>query len=242
MASSPIDPAVLALASGYPYAFPACSYLFRDGAQHPLPATLPALLADRVPVIACGSNRAPEQLARKFRDWPHPLTIPVLCGRLAGFDVVYSAHFTRYGALPATLHPAPAPGAVVEVAVQWLTGAELERMDATEGIGVNYDRRELGGIRLEIEGLGVIASAEAYLSRRGALAIDGRPVALAAIPCAGRTWPALDQPGVLEAVRARLAPGSDLHGFIHAIVTDPDYRAEQTAALALSGLRLDRQG
>ena len=88
MSSSLIDPAVVALASGYPYAFPACSYLFRDGAQHPLPAGLPALLADRVPVIACGSNRAPEQLARKFGDWPHPLAIPVLCGRLAGFDVV----------------------------------------------------------------------------------------------------------------------------------------------------------
>ncbi|QQP90184.1 gamma-glutamylcyclotransferase [Skermanella sp. TT6] len=239
MASSPINPAVVALASGYPYAFPACSYLFRDGAQHPLPAGLPALLADRVPVIACGSNRAPEQLARKFGDWPHPLAIPVLCGRLAGFDVVYSAHFTRYGALPATLHPVPgpAPDAVVEIAVQWLTGAELERMDATEGIGVNYDRRGLDGIRLEIDGLGAIDSADAYLSRRGALAIDGRPVALAAIPCAGRTWPALDQPGVLEAVRTRLAPGSTLAGFVHAVVTDPDYRAEQTAALAREALR-----
>ncbi|WP_158043730.1 gamma-glutamylcyclotransferase family protein [Skermanella pratensis] len=239
MASSLIDPAVLALASGYPYAFPACSYLFRDGEQRPLPAGLPAILADRVPMIACGSNRSPEQLARKFKDWPHPVAIPVLCGRLAGFDVVYSAHFTRYGALPATLHPAPgrASETVVEIAVQWLTRAELDRMDATEGIGVNYDRHRLDGIALEIEGLGRIASAEAYLSRRGALAIDGHPVALAAIPCAGRTWPALDQPGVLESVRARLAPERDLAGFIHAIVTDPDHRAEQTSVLARDALR-----
>ena len=123
---------VIALATGYPYEFPACSYLFADHARHPLPNDLPAELKGRIPVIACGSNRAPEQLARKFQDWPLPLRIPVLCAKLFGFDVVYSAHFTRYGAVPATLHPCP--GATVDVAVQWLTPAELERMDATEGI------------------------------------------------------------------------------------------------------------
>ena len=100
---------LIALATGYPYEFPACSYLFADHARHPLPDDLLAELTGRIPVIACGSNRAPEQLARKFQDWPLPLRIPVLCAKLAGFDVVYSAHFTRYGAVPATLHPSPAP-------------------------------------------------------------------------------------------------------------------------------------
>ena len=94
---------LIALATGYPYEFPACSYLFADHTQHPLPDDLLTELTGRVPVIACGSNRAPEQLARKFRGWPSPLRIPVLCGRIDGFDVVYSAHFTRYGAIPASL-------------------------------------------------------------------------------------------------------------------------------------------
>src|SRR4051794_4618453 len=176
-----IDPALIALAAGYPYEFPTCSYLFADHARRPLPDDLTAAgLADRIPVIACGSNRSPEQLARKFRDWPAPLRIPVLCARLAGFDVVHSAHFTRYGAIPASLHPCP--GAAVDVAVQWLTPAELERMDETEGIGINYDCHRLTGIDLDIDGYGTIHAAEAYLSRRGPLMHQGTPISLAAIP------------------------------------------------------------
>jgi hypothetical protein len=221
---------LIALATGYPYEFPACSYLFADHARHPLPDDLPAELTGRIPVIACGSNRAPEQLARKFQDWPLPLRIPVLCAKLAGFDVVYSAHFTRYGAVPATLHPCP--GATVDVAVQWLTPAELERMDATEGIGINYDRHHLTGIDLEIEGFSTVHAAETYLSRRGPLIDQDTPVALEAIPCAGRAWPALNQHGVLDLTRRRLAPDIALDSFIHAIVTDADYRAVATTRLS----------
>jgi hypothetical protein len=224
---------LIALATGYPYEFPACSYLFADHARHPLPNDLLTELTGRIPVIACGSNRAPEQLARKFQNWPLPLRIPVLCARLAGFDVVYSAHFTGYGAIPATLHPCP--GTTAEVAVQWLTPAELDRMDATEGIGINYDRRHLTGIRLEIEGFGTIHTAETYLSRRGPLIHQDTPVALRAIPCANRVWPALDQHGMLDLTRWRQAPDATLDGFIHAIVTDAEYRARQTELLAKPG-------
>jgi hypothetical protein len=187
-------------------------------------------LTGRIPVIACGSNRAPEQLARKFRDWPLPLRIPVLCAKLTGFDVVYSAHFTRYGAVPATLHPCPS--ATVDVAVQWLTLAELERMDATEGIGINYDRHHLTGIELEIEGSSKVHAAETYLSHRGPLIDQDTPVALEAIPCTGRAWPALNQHGVLDLARRRLAPDVMLDSFIHAIVTDADYRLRLTELLA----------
>ncbi|HYI69326.1 MAG TPA: gamma-glutamylcyclotransferase family protein [Skermanella sp.] len=221
---------LIALATGYPYEFPACSYLFADHARHPLPAGILGELTGRIPVIACGSNRAPEQLARKFQDWPLPLRIPVLCAKLAGFDVVYSAHFTRYGAVPATLHPCP--GATVDVAVQWLTPAELERMDATEGIGINYDRRHLTGIDLQIEGFSTVHAAETYLSRRGPLIDRDTPIALEAIPCAGRAWPALNQHGVLDLARRRLAPDTTLDSFIHAIVTDADYRLRLTELLA----------
>ena len=203
---------LIALATGYPYEFPACSYLFADHARHPLPDGLLAELAGRVPIIACGSNRAPEQLARKYQNWPLPLRIPVLCAKLANFDVVYSAHFTRYGAVPATLHPCPST--IVDVAVQWLTPAELERMDETEGIGINYVRRHLTGIDLEIEGFGTIRAAETYLSRRGPLIHQEAPVALAAISCANRAWPALDQRSMLDLTRRRLAPDATLNGFI----------------------------
>jgi hypothetical protein len=121
------------------------------------------------------------------------------------------------------------------VAVQWLTPAELERMDQTEGIGINYDRRHLTGIVLAVEGFGTIHTAETYRSRRGPLIHQGAPIALAAIPCANRAWPALDQRSVLELARHRLAPDATLDGFIHAIVTDAEYRARQTRLLAEAG-------
>ncbi|WP_446917182.1 hypothetical protein, partial [Klebsiella pneumoniae] len=77
---------------------------------------------DRVAVIAYGSNRSPEQLARKYRDWPTGTVIPVARARLDGFDAVHSCHFTRYGSMPAMLHPAP--GVTVDISVVWLTAAQ----------------------------------------------------------------------------------------------------------------------
>src|SRR3546814_316066 len=126
------DDALLRLAKGYPYAAPAGSYLYRDGASKPLEGSLdPDLMAGRVPVIAHGSNRAPEQLHRKFGHLAGAASaIPVTRTWLGDHDVVYSAHVTRYGSLSATLHRAP--GTRVQVYVTWLTEAQLPRMHETE--------------------------------------------------------------------------------------------------------------
>ena len=42
----------------------------------------------------------------------------------------------------------------------------------------------------------------------------------------------LDQRGVLDLTRRRLAPDATLDGFIHAIVTDAEYRLRLTEFLA----------
>jgi hypothetical protein len=47
--------------------------------------------------------------------------------------VVYSAHFTSYGALPATLHRCP--GVCTRLCVTWLTATRLELMHRSEGAG-----------------------------------------------------------------------------------------------------------
>ena len=54
------------------------------------------------PILAAGSNASPQQLLRKFGD-AQGLAIPVVHGQIGGYSSVYSAHLTRYGALPATL-------------------------------------------------------------------------------------------------------------------------------------------
>src|SRR3546814_3690070 len=105
------DDALLRLAKGYPYAAPAGSYLYRDGASKPLEGSLyPDLMAGRVPVIAHCSHRAPDQLHRKF--------VPLACAAsaiplprtwLCDHHAFSPPPSTRFGSLSAALHRAPVP-------------------------------------------------------------------------------------------------------------------------------------
>ena len=186
-----VDPtqreAILKRALTYPYATPQRSYLYREGRAAELPEDFD--LAERTPLLSYGANAAPEALALKLAALPgEPL--PVVRSELHGFDVVYSAHVSPYGAIPATL--LESPGTVAPVFVLHPTA--------------------------EQHALGTVAEVDAYRSKHGCLEFDGSPVALAAIRCLGRTLPELDQPEMLERVRARLAPKLVLDEFIHACV------------------------
>ena len=133
-------------------------------AEDPLPAG--------VPLLAYGANGSPERLASKL---PHA-RVAALAARLRGWAVVHSAHVSPYGAVPATL--VPAPDAVADVHVLLLDGrAGIGSLDATEP---NYVRRTLEGVRLEADRLGDLERVEAYVSRWGPLLIEGHPVPLGA--------------------------------------------------------------
>jgi hypothetical protein len=94
----------LALARAYPFAIPEGSYLLDGGAIRP-PASLDGVdLAQRVPVLAVGSNQAQDHLRRKFAQMASPLRLPVTRAWLDDFDVVYATHVTRYGSIPGNLH------------------------------------------------------------------------------------------------------------------------------------------
>ncbi|WP_051285279.1 hypothetical protein [Nisaea denitrificans] len=175
-------------AYGYPYPAPSHDYLFADGRVEALPVDPD--LGNRQPVIAVGSNRAPEQLARKFGDMGES-TIPVTWAWMHGYDVVYCAHLAGYGSVPATLHGSP--GTEVRVAVTWLTEVQLERMHETENVGASYvygtfdpDAINLGDGRPAMR-------AGCYITKCGALALDGAPVALAEIEAKGRQFKSLPQ-------------------------------------------------
>ncbi|HXQ88441.1 MAG TPA: hypothetical protein VN733_02270, partial [Solirubrobacterales bacterium] len=158
-------------------------------------------LAGRSPLLAYGANAAPEPLGRKLTQLPG-VEMPVMRFELEGFETVYSAHVSPYGAVPATL--VESPGTVVPAFLLHPTAEQLALLTASEP---NYDLVEVNGISV-------------YRSKHGALELDGSPVALAAIRARGRTLPQLDQPAILDRVRSNLEPHLSLEDFINACVAE----------------------
>jgi hypothetical protein len=196
--SEVVDPeqtaAILRRALAYPYAAPDRSYLYLDGEARELPGA-GTDLSTRTPLLSYGANTAPDALARKLGALPG-VEMPVLRSELEDFDVVYSAHVSPYGAVPATL--LESPGTTAPVFVIYPTEGQRALLTVSEP---NYDLVELNGVGV-------------YRSKHGPLSIDGSPVALAAVQSAERTLPELDEPTVLEHVRAYLAPEMDLGEFV----------------------------
>ncbi len=201
----------LARALGYPYAVPTGSYALIDGR----PADVEAAkvdLAERIPLLAYGSNAAPEVLARKLAATPEP--VPVLRTNLRDFDVVYSAHVSPYGAVPATLRRSP--GTEVRAFVAYLTGEQLGLVSATEP---NYELARLDRPSCTLAQGDAPAELHVYVSRHGCLLLNGAEVALAEIESRGRRFAAMGQRQVLERVCALLAPDRDLASFVEACVS-----------------------
>ncbi len=226
---------LLAFAKSYPFTKFPDSYLLRGGQAVPLRAlpTSPARFADRVPVIAHGSNRSPAQLVRKFGD---AAEIPVSRAWLHDYDVVYSAHVTRYGSVAANLHHVP--GMQVEVFVTWLSAPQLARMHETELGGEVYVYGRMAGIELDLEAGPAPRLQEAfiYLSRRGCLAADRRPIGLAEVTARQRGHAALPQADSLDLVRARHGDDAPLDALILRAVRDQTFRRALIAAMAVGAL------
>ncbi|MEP4379971.1 MAG: hypothetical protein ABJ215_09865 [Alphaproteobacteria bacterium] len=215
------DPA-LVRAVGYPYDITAHSFTFIDGEAAPFDV---ALTAGRRPVIGYGSNQSPLRLRQKYGTDHAP--IPVQRAWLDDHDVVFSAHFSSYGSLPAALRHVP--GTRVAVAVNWLSDAELEVMHPTEID--NYHFARLDGLALALDGGDVIDAAWAYLSFRGHVGDATLPFALAEIAAEGRQLPALSQREALTLMRDRIAPGEDLAAFVRAHIDDPAARDARVGRL-----------
>jgi hypothetical protein len=213
---------ILARAAAYPYEAPLGSFVQRDGQAHRLDAE-DLDLSGRRPLLAYGANAAPAVLAGKLATHPHQ-SLPMLRAELGGFDVVYSAHISPYGAVPSTLQRSP--GTAVPVFVAYPTTEQEELLSATEP---NYELHRFHDLDLRTE-LGPAASVDAYVSRHGCLTLDGSEVALAAIEAAGRHFPSLGEVEVLERVRHVLAPELDLENFV-ASSLDPGLAAARTAVL-----------
>lgn len=214
---------VLERAMGYPY--PAPSHPFVQLGHGTIdPAEVDVDWGERLPLLAYGSNAAPKALAHKLALSDDPvLVVPAW---LHDFDVVYSAHISPYGAVPATLQRSP--GTVARVHVAHVTREQLVLVSATEP---NYEPTALDAVDCRLDGDEQVTELSAYISRHGCLLIDDSEVALSAVQSSGRKFTGLSEPQVLEYVRELACPAESLETFVLSNVTDPDLAAARSAQL-----------
>ena len=220
----------IAHAKSYPFPAPDHCFLYEGGGWRPLAGEAFETVG-RVPVLAAGSNQSPEQIHRKYGELPDAGAIPAQRGRLHDFDVVYAAHLTRYGSVPATFQRSP--GTAVTVFMLWLNEAQLARMHETER---NYTYDHLTGIHIALDTGGSLGEAYAYTARCGCLNHGGDCVSLYEVPAEGRKFTALRQTDMLGVVRDRLAPGTELDSFVGQHLADRAVQLERSRAMGSDAL------
>jgi hypothetical protein len=214
---------VVERALGYPYAAPREPFV-QLGHRTLDPAEIEIDRELRTPVLAYGSNAAPQVLSRKLALSDQPVL--VVPARLSGFDVVYSAHISPYGAVPATLQRSP--GTEVQVHVIYMTSAQIGVISATEP---NYEPTLLERIECRLADGEELSEISAYISRHGCLLVDGSEVALSAVPASGRKLADLAEPEAIEHLRASLCSDDALEAFVLSNVTDPGLSQARSAQL-----------
>jgi hypothetical protein len=154
-------------------------------------------------------------LARKLGAEPEPL--PVTRAVLDDFDVVYSAHISAYGSVPATIQRSA--GTESPVFVAHPTDEQLRRISESEP---NYELRVLRDVACRPVKGDPPDEVAAYVSRHGCLAVDGCEVALSSVRARARRFPAMSQVEILEWARLELCPERALHDFIETAIAGPD--------------------
>jgi hypothetical protein len=219
------------LAPDYPFLHPRESFVFVDG-KVLAPDGVAWSRQGRTPVIAYGSNRSPEALGRKYAR-QSGVVLPTLLAELKDFDVVYAAMVSTLGPIPATLMPSP--GATCEVAVQFLTPAQLERMHRSERVGVSYGFACLPAEMIDVEGIGA-CECWFYHCLYGVFCHEQQPIALSEIECAGRQFRSMTQRELQALVRLRLGSEATPHDFLVEHIADDAVRHERIACISADAI------
>ena len=236
----------LARARDYPYDRPGASYVLFEGDVLALRQYNIDDMDQRTGVLAYGSNGSPSQLKRKFAATLADELIPVLKAYLPGFDVVFAARLSRYGAIPATL--ARSKDTVLETFVMYLTDGQLARMHETEidtgkrggyRYGVLGGRRFRGdsrcpvaraaGLHMLVDRVGLLENVKVYHYGR-ALARDEQPLAYAEIKAKDRVLPEQSHAAVLAETHGA-ADEAALTAAILEAIDDPQARSAHVARL-----------
>lgn len=154
----------------YPWSVPPVSGIVRpDGIEGgELPPS--AVLTERTPVVAVGSNASPAVLVRKLGD----LLATGLPVAPAVVDDLVVGHFAQVAARGfVAAAPARSPGVRAELSLGWFDEAQLARLDETEP---NYHREVLTSSCTWAGG--TVEGAQVYVSDHGVLADEGEVLPL----------------------------------------------------------------
>ncbi len=222
------ESSMLERALGYPWERPVGSYEWRDGTVRPFagmdePEREQAVAryassASRLPLLAIGSNGAPEVLGRKFGHFPsgEERAVLALSGHLHGFDIGAAAQPTIYGSMPAT--PFESPGTAVAATVLWVTPSQFTQLtwsELTYRLGRLHTRFEIADAEIGFDDVLVFAS------RFGTFCVEGEPAALAAVPARDRSARAFTQRELLDhAAALALGPEADAETLLREICED----------------------
>ncbi len=183
--------------------------------------------AERTPVFGYSSNASPDGLSHKFAMLPHSVIPSIRC-RVSDFDAVFSCHVSR-GYIPGAIHPSP--GTELHGTMTWLTDEELEMMNASESLGVNYEFRPLKGARARFENGESIPSPWAYFTLHGEMRINDLPVAVEGTVADNRRYGVMAETEILELAHSRIAPDHDLDQMIASAIESFENQQALTAKL-----------
>lgn len=222
-------------AKAYPFRQPRCSYIFTHDHEHLLeghPGTWEVDLDGLTPVFGYSSNPSPVALAHKFASIPE-VHIPVIAFEVEGYDAVYSSHVSS-GYVPATIHPSPHTRLLGYMT--YLTEEELETMNDSESLGVNYELAALDATGRFEDGT-ELERPLSYVGLHGQLEIDGTLRAVAGTQAKGRRFEETLQADVVERVIEAVAPDTARDQFIGTAIASLIQRKAWTAKLKESVLR-----
>jgi hypothetical protein len=186
------------------------------------------------PVVAAGSNAAPEQLKRKFFGKTQASILCPHC-EVVGIVSAYTSHFTHYGAIAACLRPYAM--ARSRLFVTLMAEPELAIMHTTEGLGVEYEFRPLPA---GVAAPSVFAAAKLFYYaplHEPAVGDGDAPVLLSAFAVEGCPWPRADERTMLAAVLPALFPDVPIEAAIANIVGSDAVRDDATRRL--KSIRVD---
>ncbi|MGC6516684.1 MAG: hypothetical protein ACON49_01485 [Candidatus Puniceispirillaceae bacterium] len=218
-------------ADDYPYEAPSFGYVIKGDRYYLLNEDDMPDLSGRVPVLSVGSNRSPQQLLRKFGQDSYLLVTTAI---LHDCDVIHSACFSYYGAVPCTAYFSK--GTHIPLNAVWLTQEQLQIMHDTEAVGIAYDFCRWDDEKVVIEQAAQPKAVYGYATRLGYVSdSSGNPYALSYLPANGRRFSSLSQLEARAKLRSLLdhdMQAEDEAQFLSQLIKDKGFRLAVNDALA----------